>query len=190
MTDKSMPETVFFPHEVPELPAVFVAFAHKGGVERVVHIGVASNVHKALSTLLEKQTRDFLAGGNSSQFSEVRWWLHDDFHDPVVLEAAGLVALDAFDRKVHKRPQINPAAWKLHNEATFCIRMASEFSGKAHGRLVVPSLAQALRRLSAVEQRLRQLENRLQALVPDCIADTLPGTATVSSSLHPTTHRS
>ncbi|MGE3804401.1 MAG: hypothetical protein AB7K24_06990 [Gemmataceae bacterium] len=164
LSDTHASETVYFPQDAPEAPAVFVAYADRNGSERIAHIGFATNLRKALEGHFKKRMRDTFPTG-STQLTEIRWWLHDDFHDPVVLEAACLVAHDALERKAHKKRK-SATAWQMHRDKSFCFRMANALSGKPNGRLLVPSMPQVLKRLHSVERRLRQLEKRLDALEP------------------------
>lgn len=152
---RSATRTVYFPADAPDVPAVFAIVGNKD--ERVMRIGVTADFRRAVEHLFQRRIEE------TARIGEIRWWTHEDFHDPVVLAAAGLVAHDAFDRK-HEKKRKDEAAWQLHQDQTFCIRIANLLSDEPDGRFLAPSFDQMAKRLSSVENNMLLLEKRLAAL--------------------------
>lgn len=98
---------------------------------------------------------------NPDKVTEVRWWEHPAFEKQEVLEAAELVAFDVLEPALRSRGGITDRAKQLYADEKFGERMTVLFNGDPAGRLVIRTLPQAWEKIDEIEERLRQIEERL-----------------------------
>jgi hypothetical protein len=101
---------------------------------------------------------------NPDAVTEVRWWEHEQFTERGALEAAELVAFDVLEPALRSRGNVTAQARALYSDLTFVAEMRSVLSAPPTGRLVLPSLAEALSRIASLEERVTALEERVTAL--------------------------
>jgi len=98
---------------------------------------------------------------NPDYVTEVRWWEHPDFSKRHVLEAAELVAFDVLDPALRSRGAIQEQAKQLYADESFREKMRAVFLSEPTGRIIFPTLRDALKRIAQLERRLAALEQRL-----------------------------
>jgi hypothetical protein len=148
--------------ELPSRPAVYAMYGGQGRGLYVAYVGLASNLRQRLTQHLIRRDSSVVTGTSAVSLNpdliiEVRWWEHPDFARPEMLEAAELVAFDVLEPVLRSRGAITERARLLHRDEAFRERMRQVFLGDA-GRLTLPTLQQALERISELERRLVLLE--------------------------------
>jgi hypothetical protein len=151
--------------ELPNVPAVY---AMHGGEGRsyVAYVGVADALkRRVLQHLVLRDssvtTGTTAVGLNPDHVRAVSWWEHPDFGDRVRLEAAELVAFDVLEPALRSRGGITAAARALSTDESFRTIMTAVFQGPPKGRVILPTLAQALERIAALEERVAALDASL-----------------------------
>jgi hypothetical protein len=97
---------------------------------------------------------------NPQHITEVRWWSHARFQERDSLEAAELVAFDVFEPALRSRGNIGDRAYAIAGDAPFRALMTGLFHAEPTGRLILPSLQDALERIASLESRVKALEER------------------------------
>jgi hypothetical protein len=92
---------------------------------------------------------------------EVWWWEHPTFADRARLLAAELVAFDTIEPALRSRGGIEQAAYQQYGDDDFKRSMTSVFSGPPSGRLILPSLQEALEKIADLARRLKTLEAKV-----------------------------
>jgi len=152
--------------ELPNRPAVYAMYGGQGRRLYVAYVGIADVLkRRVMQHLISRDssvaTATTAAGLNPDHVTEVRWWEHPDFSERHVLQAAELVAFDVLDPVLRSRGAMPDRVKQLHGNKDFCEKMRSVFLGEPTGRLVIPTLQDALQRIAELEQRLAALEERL-----------------------------
>jgi hypothetical protein len=93
--------------------------------------------------------------------TEVHWWTHSNFSDRSALEAAELVAFDVLEPRLRSRGNITSEVKQLYSDPQFKAKMQPLFEGECSGLLMIPSLQDALERISELERRLAAIEAKL-----------------------------
>lgn len=150
---------------LPPCPAVYALY---GGRSRpyVVYVGIAGNLRSRIEQHLVRRDSSVTTGVaaaalNPDLVTEVRWWKHPAFADRGHREAAELVAFDVPEPTLRSRGGVGEGARVLHADATFHTAMHQLFTSEPAGRLVIPTLQDALDRLEQLEARVQALEARL-----------------------------
>jgi hypothetical protein len=92
---------------------------------------------------------------NVDSITEVRWWEHPDFARRPFLEAAERVAFDVLDPALRSRGTASVQARELHDDAGFREPMRQLFLAEPAGRLMIPTLHEALERIAQSAPRRR-----------------------------------
>ena len=98
---------------------------------------------------------------NPDYVKKVSWWKHDLFTSPDNLIAAELIAfkqLNPIIRSQGNKTQAN----EISNDEDFTNEMVQLFQGEPSGELNIIDLTQALQRIVELEDRIRQLEEKLK----------------------------
>ena len=82
------------------------------------------------------------------------------FTERHILQAAELVAFDVLDPALRSRGAIQERAKEPYGDKAFRQNMTAFFQGNPTGRLVVPTLQDALERIADIERRLEEIEKR------------------------------
>ena len=151
--------------ELPAVPAVY-AMHGDNGRSYVGYVGVADELRSNVSQRLMSHDSSFATGPgeatlNPDHVRAVTWWEHPDFHERTHLEAAGVVAAEVLKPALRSRADITVAAAVILAERNFRVEMHTLFTGPPTGHLELPSLAQALDRITALENRFEALERYL-----------------------------
>jgi hypothetical protein len=149
--------------ELPPGPAVYVMYGGQGRGLYVAYVGLASNLRQRLTQHLTRRDSSVVTGVsavslNPDLITEVRWWEHADMARQEILEAAELVAFDVLEPALRSRGGVTERAKQIYQVEEFRERMRNVFVGDPTGSLVLPTLQQALDRISELERRVRALE--------------------------------
>jgi len=152
--------------ELPNVPAVYAMYGGRGRGVYVAYVGIADALKRRVMQHLVNRdssvaTGTSAVGLNPDYVTEVQWWEHPDFGERHVLEAAELVAFEVLDPALRSRGAISKRAQQLHADESFREKMRTLFLGEPTGRLVIPTLQDALERIAELERRLTALEGRL-----------------------------
>lgn len=155
-------------HSIAELPNVPAVYAMYGGSRQsafVAYVGIADVLKRRVRQHLIQRDSSVVVGVtavslNPDFVTEVRWWVHPEFTERRVLQAAELVAFDVLEPALRSRGGITAEAKQLYADTGFNERMQSLFSGEATGQLIISTLQSALERISELERRVAALEQR------------------------------
>lgn len=153
---------------VPSLPAVYVMYGGRQRNLHVAYVGIADSLKRRIDQHLIRRDSSVATGTsavclNPDYVTEVRWWEHPDFGQRANLEAAELVAFDLFEPSLRSRGAITARAAQLYADDTFKEDMRTLFGGEPAGKLVIPTLQDALERIAELEQRLAAIEAKLHS---------------------------
>lgn len=137
----------------------------------LAYVGIADALRSRIEQHLVRRassvtTNTAAVGLNPDYVTEVRWWCHVGFGERAFLEAAELVAFDVLQPCLRSRGRIEAGAKVLYAQESFQAEMRVLLAGEPAGRLVLPTLRDALERLAALESRLAALGKRLAYLPP------------------------
>lgn len=133
----------------------------------VAYVGITDKLkRRAIQHLVTRDssaaTGTSATGINPDYVTEIRWWEHHRFSNPAAREAAELVAFDLLDPALRSRKGIGKAAQELLTSSRFRKEMETLVKKGPTGHLRIPSLEQVWRKLSAIEDRLDRIEERLK----------------------------
>lgn len=153
--------------DLPDVPAVYGLHDRRTGA--LVYLGETANLRARLKQHLILRdssvvTGAFAASINPDLVGEVRWWEHAEFADRAGREAAEIVAASVLAPVLRDRDRPQAAALVRLDDAAFRARMEELFRSVPTGRLILPTLEEALERIAAIESELEQLRRRLAAL--------------------------
>lgn len=149
--------------ELPSLPAVYAMYGGKGRSAYVAYVGLASNLRQRLMQHFIRRDSSVVTGVsavslNPDLIGRVDWYEYPDFTQQDVLEAAELVAFDVLEPVLRSRGAVTERAKLLHADIAFHARFSSVFREMPSGSLVLPTLQQALEKISELEKRVEALE--------------------------------
>jgi hypothetical protein len=152
--------------ELPSVPAVYAMFGGQGRNLYVAYVGLASNLRQRLTQHLIRRDSSVVTGVsavslNPDLITDVRWWEHPDFARQEILEAAELVAFDVLEPALRSRGGITDRAIQIYQDEVFREQMRILLVGDPAGSLVLPTLSQALERISSLERRVTELESAM-----------------------------
>jgi hypothetical protein len=153
--------------DLPNRPALYALYGGTGRHAYVANVGITDKLKRRVAQHL--LTRDSSAatdpsavGINPDYVTEIRWWEHGRFSKPAAREAAELVAFKLLDPALRSRKPIGRASQELLKSSRFRKEMETLLNKTPTGHLHIPSLEQVARRLSAFEDRLNKIEERLR----------------------------
>ncbi len=154
---------------LPQQPAVYTLYGGRGRSRHVAYGGIAGKLRQRIIQHLVNRdssvaTGTSAAGLNVDYVTEVEWWMHPDFTDRDVRQAAEPVAFDVLDPALRSREGITDEAKGLDSTPEFRQSMADLFRGEPEGTRVLPTLREAMERISQLERRVGELEVRLVQL--------------------------
>jgi len=154
--------------DLPNRPALYALYGGTGRHVYVAYVGITDKLkRRAAQHLLTRDssaaTGTSAVGINPDYVTEIRWWEHRQFSKPAAREAAELVAFRLLDPALRSRKAIGKAAQELLKGNRFRKEMETLIKQKPTGHLRIPSLEQVWRRLSAFEDRLARIEERLKS---------------------------
>jgi len=152
--------------ELPNTPAIYAMY---GGLETryVAYVGMADKLKRRIEQHLVKRdssvvTGTSAAGLNPDFVTELRWWEHPLFNDRDVLVAAELIAFDVLEPTLRSRGRVQEKARQLYKDEKFQVEMKNLFKGEPKGKLIIPTLMDALNKIEQLERRITMLEKKLK----------------------------
>ena len=153
--------------DLPDVAAVYGLHDRRTGT--LIYLGETGNLRARIKQHLI--TRDssvvtgaFAASINPDLVGEVRWWAHTALSDRAGREAAELVATALLYPVLRDRDRPQAAAMVRYADPAFRAQMEQLFQGPPSGRLVMPTLQDALARIAELEAELGRLRGRLAVL--------------------------
>lgn len=152
--------------ELPRVPSVYAMYGGQGQGSHVAYVGIASNLKNRIIQHLVRRDSSVATGTsavvlNPDFVTEVQWWENLKFKERHMLEAAELIAFDVLNPALRSRGKAQKNAELLYTDDNFRKEMRSLFSSKPTGRLILPSLNDALDRIKTLEKKVARLENLL-----------------------------
>lgn len=89
------------------------------------------------------------------------WWEHSAFAERIRIEAAELVAFEVLEPTLRSRGAIRTEARRTYNDVSFHAEMLRLFANEPTDRRSIPTLQDALERISKLERRLAALAAKL-----------------------------
>jgi hypothetical protein len=151
--------------QLPNEPAVYALYGGRGRSVHAAYVGVTDKLRQRITQHLVRRDSSVVTGVSVVSLdpdlvSEVRWWLHPSFNDPAHVMAAELIAFDILEPILRSRGAVDGRAGVLAADEAFAAPMQALFGGEPTGRLVIPTLADAMERIAALERRLTALETK------------------------------
>jgi len=155
--------------ELPNEPAVYALFGGHGGGLYVAYVGIADSLKQRIFQHLVRRdssvaTGTSAVGLNPDYVTEIRWWEHPDYTERFKLEAAELVAFDVLDPALRSRGKIQDKAKQWYKNQEFYEKMRLLLTSEPSGRLVIPTLQDALERIADLEERVKILEGKTRCI--------------------------
>lgn len=163
---EKQPVVVTATADLPSVPAVYAMYGGRGRGLYVAYVGVGDNFRRRIEQHLVRRDSSVTTGTSAAMLNpdyvtEARWWEHPDFAERDKLEAAELVAFNVLQPCLRSRGGTRQTSAQLYATPEFTERMHALLTGEPAGRLVIPTLEDALERIAALEQRIAELEKRL-----------------------------
>jgi hypothetical protein len=149
--------------QLPTLPAVYALYAGSSSLH-VAYVGIAENLRARVNQHLVMRNSSATAGLPAVRLDpdairEVRWWTAPEFvADAAALQAAEAIAHGELAPAMRSRGGTTGAAKTRMGDDAFAHRMRALFTGEPSGRVVVPTLQDALDRIDLLERRMAELE--------------------------------
>lgn len=145
--------------ELPKRPAVYAMYSGRGRSLHAAYVDMVGDLRSRIEQHLVRRDSSVAAGTsaaalNPDLITEVRWSEHPKFTEQYALAAAELVAFELFEPALRSRGGICAEAKRLFEKVGFKDEMRSLFEGEPAGRLVLPTLQEALERIARLEERL------------------------------------
>lgn len=152
--------------DLPNIPALYVLYGGKGRGRYVAYVGLSSRLRDRITQHFIRRDSSIVTGVsaamlNPDHVTEMRWWTSDRFEEKSVLEAAEYVAFDIFDPALRSRGRITQRARQLLEDDSFVQEIHALFRKEASGRHLFPSLDEVIDRVSALEEKVAELEKQL-----------------------------
>ncbi len=149
--------------ELPRVPSVYTLMGGYGAIRYVAYIGIAGKLKERIRQHLVRRDSSVTTGTtaaslNPDYITEVWWWEAEELNDKDTRCAAEILAIEVLDPALRSRGTPPAGALKKIQDPAFAKCFRTLFEGEPTGRLVLPTLANALERIRALEQRLRELE--------------------------------
>jgi len=152
--------------ELPRMPAVYALYGGEGKSRYVAYVGIATKLKQRIKQHLVRRSSSVVAGKDATMLNpefvtEINWWEYPKFTEQDDLEAAELVAFDVLQPALRSRGAVTARAQALYDDAGFSDATRKLFAGSPAGKLVLPTLPEAIRRIVALERRIVALETQL-----------------------------
>jgi hypothetical protein len=149
--------------ELPSVPAVYAMYGGRGRSIYVAYVGIADSLRQRIIQHLVRRDSSIVTnvsavGLNPDYVTEIRWWEHPNFENREVLEAAELVAFDVLDPALRSRGAITERAKNLYADSSWAEGIVPLFASEPTGVLYIPTLQDALEKISKLEERISILE--------------------------------
>jgi len=149
--------------DLPTVPAVYAMYGGRGRSLYAAYVGIASNLRSRITQHLVLRDSSIATGVsavhlNPDYVTEVRFWTHEKFADSAFREAAEIIAFDILEPALRSRGAVTARARRLCENPDFSNEMKMLFSALPTGYLILPTLQNALERISELEIRIAELE--------------------------------
>jgi len=151
--------------DLPSVPAVYAMFGGRGRSLYVAYVGIAGNLRSRINQHLVLRDSSIATGVaavhlNPDRVTQIQWWEHEKFADVAYREAAEMIAFEIFEPVLRIRGATTERASQLCKDQDFCLEMRQLFNDLSHGQLVIPTLLDAMERISKLEERIIALESK------------------------------
>jgi hypothetical protein len=152
--------------DLPNCPAVYAMYGQGRGLY-VAFVGIAGRLKAKIRQHLVRRDSSVVTGTSAVALNpdlvvQINWWEHPRFTKRPALQAAEAVAFELLEPALRSRGGTTERAKKLlSSDKSFRKEMRSLFLGPPAGRLVLPTLEDALERIGKLEQRVKALEEQL-----------------------------
>lgn len=153
-------------YNVPNVPAVYSFHSVGRGAQFIAYVGIADKLKLRIVQHLIRSGNG--ANGvsavslNPDHLTRLEWWEHPSFDKNANLKAAELVAFEILHPALRSRKRDDSAGRHLQNDESFLNAMRELFKGPATGAVDIYNLSDAIRRISLLEKRVKQLEAQLK----------------------------
>jgi hypothetical protein len=158
--------------DVPNVPAVYVLFGGRGKKLHVAYVGESKKLKNRMSQHLvgrdsSVSTLTSATGLISDFVSEFEWYENPKFQDDDVRHAAELVAFDVFKPILRSKSYKRSKSSELYKDEAFRVEMKNLFwRTPPSGKVVIPTLQDALDKIKMLEKRVAELEKPKQKANP------------------------
>jgi hypothetical protein len=154
--------------DLPNRPALYALYGGTGRHLYVAYVGITDKLkRRAIQHLVTRDssaaTGTSATGINPDYVTEICWWEHRRFSKLAAREAAELVAFELLNPALRSRKRAGTAAQKVLKSSGFRKEMERLINQGPTARLPLPSLDRVWRRLSAFEDRLKKIEERMKS---------------------------
>ena len=152
--------------QVPNVPAVYALYGGRGRTSHVAYVGVTDKLRQRISQHLVRRDSSVVTGVSVVSLDpnlvrEVCWWEHSSFAHPTHVLAAESIAFDVLEPILRSRDAVEAGSRALAADAAFAGPIRALFAGEPSGRMLIPTLQDAMERIAALENRLAALERKL-----------------------------
>jgi len=132
------------------------------------YVGIANKLRQRIDQHLLKRDSSVATGTsvatlNPDYVTEVEWWTHPKFTNRDFLGAAEKVAFDLFQPTLRSRGNIPTASLKLYEMPNFQKEMKTLFDSPPSGKIIIPTLLDAMKRIEKLENDLANLKSSLRS---------------------------
>ena len=154
-------------YNLPNTPAVYAFYSGGRGPQYVAYVGIAGKLKQRIVQHLIRKDSSVATGAsavslNPDQLTRMEWWGHPTFNRTVNLKAAEMVAFGILQPALRSRGRDDSAGKGVLADQSFRESMAALFTGKPSGAVNFLTLADALKRIDLLEQRVEHLEGQLK----------------------------
>ena len=149
---------------LPNLPSIYAIYAKNPKVP--VYIGQTTKLKDRITQHLVRRDSSIVTGASGYSLDpdyvkRITWWEHHLLTSPSILTAVELIAFEILDPIIRSQGNKKQAGQMLKNK-DFVNEMRQLFKGEPSGEFTIIDLAQALQRIVELEDRIRQLEEKLK----------------------------
>lgn len=147
---------------IPSVPGVYALYHH----DQCLFVGSAEDLRRRaernLAGVGPREDSGLPAGAVQIEaVTEICWWEHPAFSDPVRLEAAWELAIQALAPAHRPRFSLSPAGEKALEDHPFAKDMGRLFAGTPSGVFIPQTLDAMARTILKLEEKVEALEKKL-----------------------------
>ena len=149
---------------LPNLPSIYGIYANKS--KSPVYVGQTTKLKNRITQHLVRRDSSIVTGASGysldpDHVKRISWWEHHLFVEENNLTVAELIAFNQLNPIIRSQGNKKQSSQILSDE-NFVQEMVQLFQGEPTGELNIVDLNQALQRISKLEDRIRQLEEKLK----------------------------
>lgn len=153
--------------ELPNTPAIYLLFGGKKRKTYVAYVGIADKLKRRIEQHLVNRDSSIATGTtaaclNPDYVTEIWWFSHPKFYDRNTLIASELVAFDHFEPTLRSRGSIPEIALELYRRDEFQKEMKKLLMQGPTGKLDIPTLQEALKKIDRLEKRIITMEKKIE----------------------------